>query len=483
MLERTKIRWVYLVSLVFILLNAYLMIRDIYWALLIPVIILILFLYVRSLDKIILLITFCTPFAINLRDMEFGVGVSIPTEPLMAGVLVLFFIKLIYDNNYDIRIWKHPVSTVILLQLGWIIITTITSDIPIVSIKFLIARLWFVVPFYFVGIMLFREKKNILLFVWMYAIPLIGVIAYTTYNHSLYGFNEQAGHWVMEPFFNDHTAYGAILSLFIPIFIGFSFTKSHSKISRFFSFVVLIILVAALVLSFSRAAWVSLAAALIIYLVIVFKIKIKWIVASLTFLICVFFLFQNEIWDRLEKNKQGSSANFVEHFQSISNVTTDDSNLERINRWQSAFRMFYDHPVFGFGPGTYQFEYAPYQHSNEKTRISTNAGDKGNAHSEYIGPLAESGVLGFLIVIALLVFTMFTGLRVYKNADSKEIKMLSLSITLGLITYFFHGTMNDFLDTDKASVPFWGFIAALVSMDLYYKKKDPQQIAPETTPE
>ena len=287
----------------------------------------------------------------------------------------------------------------------------------------------------------------------------------------------------MEPFFNDHTAYGAILSLFIPIFIGFSFTKSHSKISRFFSFVVLIILVAALVLSFSRAAWVSLAAALIIYLVIVFKIKIKWIVASLTFLICVFFLFQNEIWDRLEKNKQGSSANFVEHFQSISNVTTDDSNLERINRWQSAFRMFYDHPVFGFGPGTYQFEYAPYQHSNEKTRISTNAGDKGNAHSEYIGPLAESGVLGFLIVIALLVFTMFTGLRVYKNADSKEIKMLSLSITLGLITYFFHGTMNDFLDTDKASVPFWGFIAALVSMDLYYKKKDPQQIAPETTPE
>jgi hypothetical protein len=34
--------------------------------------------------------------------------------------------------------------------------------------------------------------------------------------------------------------------------------------------------------------------------------------------------------------------------------------------------------------------------------------------------------------------------------------------------------MNDFLDTDKASVPFWGFIAILVALDLYYlpKKKD-----------
>ena len=39
---------------------------------------------------------------------------------------------------------------------------------------------------------------------------------------------------------------------------------------------------------------------------------------------------------------------------------------------------------------------------------------------------------------------------------------------MGLITYYFHGTMNNFLDTDKASVPFWGFVAILVALDLYY---------------
>ena len=50
--------------------------------------------------------------------------------------------------------------------------------------------------------------------------------------------------------------------------------------------------------------------------------------------------------------------------------------------------------------------------------------------------------------------------------------MLSLSVLLGLVTYYFHGTMNDFLDTDKASVPFWGFIAILVALDLYYLPKD-----------
>jgi hypothetical protein len=33
-----------------------------------------------------------------------------------------------------------------------------------------------------------------------------------------------------------------------------------------------------------------------------------------------------------------------------------------------------------------------------------------------------------------------------------------------------HGTMNNFLDTDKASVPVWGFMAAIVALDLYAGK-------------
>jgi len=42
---------------------------------------------------------------------------------------------------------------------------------------------------------------------------------------------------------------------------------------------------------------------------------------------------------------------------------------------------------------------------------------------------------------------------------------------LGFVTYIVHGALNDFLDTDKASVPFWGFIAMLVAIDVYHKNK------------
>ena len=451
-----------------------------FWPMVIPLAIILLYFYIYKLDVILLVITLTIPFAVNMTDSEFGVGISMPAEPMMLGVLIVFIIKLLFENNYDKNILKHPLTIMIIISLVWMFITSLTSQVPVVSFKYLAARLWFVIPFYFMGILLFKKIKNIRLFIWFYTIPLLGVIAYTTWNHALWGFNEQAGHWVMEPFYNDHTAYGAVLTLFIPAFIGFSFSSSYSKTVRLFSFIVLAILLMALVLSFSRAAWISLAFSFIIYMIILLRIKLKWIILTLAIFFGVFFLFQNEIWDRLEKNKQGSSANFIEHLQSIFNISTDDSNLERINRWQSALRMFAERPVFGFGPGTYQFEYAPFQHSKEKTLISTNFGDKGNAHSEYIGPMAESGILGMLNMVGILIFTVITGLRVYKQAKEKEVRMLSLSILLGLITYFFHGTMNNFLDTDKASVPFWGFIAILVALDIYYLgRKIPGKKIPE----
>jgi len=467
-----RITILYFLSAIFIGLNCYFVSREVYWLFFMPLFLGVIYLYFYSLDRILLLITLLTPVAINITQFDFNVGVSLPSEPMMLGVLLLFIIKIIYANDFDKRIWTHPLTIVIGLQLVWMLITCITSDIPLVSFKHLLARLWFVIPFYILGIQLFRKRSNINLFVWFYAISLIGVIFYTTYNHSLWGFDEKAGHWVMEPFYNDHTAYGAILALYIPLFCGFTFSNVYSKTIRFFSVLVLVILFTALVLSFCRAAWLSLAFAFGILFIILLRIKFKWILFVSVIFGITFYLFSFQILDRLEKNRQGPSANFVEHIRSISNISTDNSNLERINRWQSALRMFAERPVFGFGPGTYQFEYAPFQRSEEKTLISTNAGDKGNAHSEYIGPLAEQGFPGMIIVFVLIWSFIHTAMRVYRRSDEPEVKMLTLSLMLALMTYFFHGIMNNFLDTDKASVPVWGFMAAIVALDLYTRGRE-----------
>lgn len=470
LLEKYKLALVYFISIAYVATNAYMIYKDIYWSLMLPLFLVLLWFYIFRLDVILLLIVGLTPIAVNVVQFELGAGISIPTEPLLFGVLVIFILKLFYKNDFDPKIWRHPLSVLVLVQLAWMLLTSITSQIPLVSFKYLLSRMWFVLPMYFMVIPLFKKIPNIRLFMWFYAVPLTVVIFYTVFQHYQWGFDEEAGHWVMNPFYNDHTVYGAILALFIPIFTAFSFGKDSSRTTRFFAFIILLILVAALLLSYTRAAWVSLVLAFTIYLVVLFRIRFKWIATGLIIFSFIFYVFQNEIFDVLEKNKQGTSANFIEHVQSISNISTDASNLERINRWQSAIRMYEEHPVLGFGPGTYQFEYAPFQLSQEKTEISTNAGDRGNAHSEYIGPLSEMGMPGMLIMIALVITMVVIGMRNYRRADTREVRVLSLAITLALITYFLHGLMNNFLDSDKASIPVWGFAAMLVSMNLYSLK-------------
>ncbi|NVO19375.1 MAG: O-antigen ligase family protein [Bacteroidetes bacterium] len=442
--------------------------KEFYWGILVPLAIFLILLYIFSLDKVIFLAVLATPLAIDLGYYELGASISVPSEPLLFGVMLIFLLKLSLEGGLDKQLFKHPVTIAILINLGWIFITSCTSDMPVVSFKFLLARLWFIIPMYFAGSILFKKTSNIKPFVWLYIISLLVVIAYATYNHSKFGFSEKAGHWVMTPFYNDHTAYGAILALYLPIIAGFGFDRSSRSTSRVLAFIVTAIIMVALFLSASRAAWVSFAFAILVMFLVIFRIRFTWILMSVASLLLVFFLFKFEILDKLEKNKQDSSANVIEHIESISNISTDASNLERINRWQSALRMYHERPLFGWGPGTYQFEYAPFQRTKEKTIISTDLGDMGNAHSEYIGPLAESGIVGLLSVLFMMITVIYTGLRVYRRADNKQVKLFALVITLGLITYFVHGTMNNFLNTDKASVPFWGFISILVVLDLYH---------------
>ncbi len=470
MTERSKLIWVYLLSTLFIVFNTYLIVNNHLWGALLPIVLFVILLYFLSLDKVILLITFLTPLAINIRNLDMGFGISVPTEPLMIGVLIFFLIKILFEGNYDHMVLKHPLTLAILFNLVWLLFTSLTSEIPLVSFKYLLSRLWFIVPFFFFAIILFKKYNNIKLFIWLYLIPLLGVIFYTLIKHSFYGFDEESGHWVMTPFYNDHTAYGAILSLFIPILVGFSFNKRYSIGTRIVSFSFTSIYFIALILSYSRAAWISLAVSLVVFIIIILRIRFRWILLSSGIFVILFYTFQHQILDKLEKNKQDSSENFVEHIKSIYNISSDASNLERINRWQSAIRMFNERPFWGWGPGTYQFLYAPYQMSKEKTIISTNAGDLGNAHSEYIGPLAESGLPGMLSIILIFSLSIFYGIRIYNKTIDAEIKIISLGVVLGLIAYYVHGFLNNFLDSDKASVPVWGFIAILVAFDLYHNK-------------
>lgn len=437
-----------------------------------PILVLIIYLALFRLERLIQFVIFFTPLSISLKDLGLlgdTIDLSFPTEPILAGIMIIFILSEIHSGVIDKKFWKHPVTVILLLQLFWTAITSVTSEMPLVSVKFLVAKLWFVTTAYFLSSQMFRKEKNMVTFAWLYIISFTIVIIYSIINHNAHGLTEEAADWVVKPFYNDHTSYGAMLALFIPFLVGFIFLKGIESYWKIFTVTLLGLFLLALILSYTRAAWISLFAAIAIGVSLLLRIRFSVLLGVAVAVLSIFFIFQTEIMIALSSNRTDStSEQFGKNIESISNISTDASNLERINRWNCAIRMFQEKPVFGFGPGTYMFQYAPYQKSSEKTIISTNSATLGNAHSEYLGPLSEQGLPGLGLMAALVLAVFFTGYRVVYKLKERNQRIIAVCSLLGLSTYFLHGFLNNFLDTDKAAIPFWGMIAMLVAFDCYY---------------
>ncbi|MBE9469075.1 MAG: O-antigen ligase family protein [Bacteroidetes bacterium] len=465
-------KWVYIISLLFVAINAFFISKEMYLFCIAPVVLLIIILAFFYYDKLLLLIVFLTPLSIPLHELyeNLDFDMNLPTEPLLMGLTIIFIFKLLLDKSFDKKILYHPVSIAIYLYILCLFVTSVTSTMPIVSFKLLISRLCFIIPLFFLSTQLFKNKKNFYRYLWLYIIPLLFVIIYAVTRHAQYGLlDKKIAHWAANPFYKDHTSYGAILAMFIPVIVGFTTNKSNTSRKKLLSWILLIIFTIALLLSYSRAAWVGVIGAFGVWIIIKLKIKFRRVALFAGIILLLGFAFESQILIQLQRNKQDSSVNVENHIKSITNVSSDASNLERINRWNCAIRMFKKKPFFGWGPGTYMFKYAPFQLSYEKTIISTNEGNKGNAHSEYLGPLAESGIFGLISILLIIITTIYTAVNVYSKSQNKKVKMLSLIALLGLTTYYIHGFLNNFLDMDKATVPFWGFTAIIVALDVYYK--------------
>jgi hypothetical protein len=134
-----------------------------------PVFLAILLVAIYSFDKIIYLIALFAPLSLPLSELipGFSFDMYLPTEPLLVGVLIVFLLKLIYERGFDKQILTHPVSMAIYINLIWIFLTSLTSLMPIVSFKFLLARIWFVAGLYFLTAKLFSGGKNIEKYIWL----------------------------------------------------------------------------------------------------------------------------------------------------------------------------------------------------------------------------------------------------------------------------------------------------------------------------
>ena len=188
----------------------------------------ILFLLLASIHvKSLLYIFFgLLPFSI---EFQFGsLGTDLPTEPILAALTGFFFlIILIRNKDISKQIFTHPVSLIIIAQVGWIFITGLFSDYPVISFKYLAAKIWYVVPLYFLPLILFKKKDYRLILLLLISCLSLA-IAYVMLKHASMGFTFRSINSAVRPIFRNHVNYAVMLVAVLP-FIWYLIKTTNGK--------------------------------------------------------------------------------------------------------------------------------------------------------------------------------------------------------------------------------------------------------------
>jgi putative inorganic carbon (HCO3(-)) transporter len=378
---------------------------------------------------------------------------QLPTEPIIGLLMLLLIASTAGFAGLKNDLWKGVINSLLALEIIWLVVCTLNSELMLVSAKYTLIRICYAGVFFFLALQWMRKEKKpeqlFLLYVAGMALPIIN----TLMRHGALDFLPQTSYQMPKPFYNDHTVYGACLAFVIPMIGVLAFyhlRKTTSTLKKYGFLALFIVFLGVEFLSFSRAAWLSLGGALGLYMLI------RWKATGATFLALLvaggvtLFAAQDLIVEKLSATEAISSKGDVEdHFKSITNIETDASNKERINRWKCAVRMGVDRPVFGYGPRTYKYIYGRFQVREDMTYTSTFNGTKGHAHSDYLTFFAECGWVGFLLHIALFVAVVMKGLNVIRVCQHEYHRIIAIGAVMGFFTYFIHGIFNGFMEEDK----------------------------------
>jgi O-antigen ligase len=424
-----------------------------------------------KLEKPIFLFTLLfVPFSVELEVIT-GLKVALPSEPLVAVLATATGFNLLL-GQFDLKkLLFSPMVIIAFLYAAVLMIMSFSSTMPVPSFKFSLVNISYLFSFLVLPSLLIRQGRlKVLHIIYMLTVAFCALTIYTTYNYLILGNIADVSAIVPQPFYKDHTIHSATLSLVAPIFIlAPLYLKSNSL--KWLICAVGFAVFITMVVAGSRAAWMGFAAAMVFGTLVHFRVRIWHLLMVAIIGIGLGVAFWGSIEEHFFTNTMDSSAfdsSVEEQVKSLSNVTSDVSNLERLNRWKCALRMFNDKPYTGYGPGTYQFQFIPFQLSYETTPISVFSaygykdGTGGTAHSEYLLALAEMGIVGGVIVFILMIGIVYV-LVEHKPKVTDVHYWLWIGLCVGLASFIVHGCLNNFLNSAGFGIIFWTLLSLVES--------------------
>ena len=239
----------------------------------------------------------------------------------------------------------------------------------------------------------------------------------------------------VESIFDNPNTFAEVLILLLPLLVALALDSRHG-ISRLLAAGAFVLGVTALGMTYSRASWVGIACAALVF---VFLWRPSWIPAFLVLCLMCVPLMPQTIWNRI---------------LTITN-TSDSSTASRIPLYQAALATIKSSPISGAGLGTttvqeyiaahnlYHAE-APYVH----------------AHDIYLELWVEAGILGFVGFMSSMLWNIKQAARQVRHCAHTPSRTITCACCASLCGSMVAGLADYLWNYPRVMSIFW-FVFAL----------------------
>jgi O-antigen ligase len=443
--------------------------QEIYFLLIPPGLIIVLFL-IQNPWYLFYLLIISIPWSFEFSFSP-TLATDLPDEPMMILGSIAALMYLVH-NRKAFQIKKvHVLSAIIILQVAWTFISVIASTDFILSMKYLLAKGWYVLAFFVLPVILFRDIHFFKKVIFLFLCSMLAVTSVILFKHAGNDWSFDKVNDAVRPFFKNHVSYSSLLVFMVPLLLSVICLTRSKKFKWLFYFLLIGTLMA-VYLSYARGAWLALLAGVVAYWLVHKRLLLSGFVFLLLVIIIGTFWVKSD--QRLIKfsNDYKSTiyhSNLEEHIIATYQLK-DLSNAERIYRWIAGVRMVKDNWQTGWGPSTFYSQYKSYTLPAFKTYVSNNP-EKSTVHNYFLLVLIEQGIIGCFLFIMLMATALYYVQKIYFGTNQRFWKVVSASIGSILVMQCVINFLSDLIETDKVGSVFYLCLATLVIADRITRKE------------
>jgi putative inorganic carbon (HCO3(-)) transporter len=406
---------------------------------------------------LVLSMVIIVPFVATPADNGSRGMAALAFEGMSMLLLGFLLWKARWKNSKEdvANFFKTGANLPVLLFLALAIVSTLFSAHKAYSIQEML-RLGAGVLLYFTVAYHFRRSEQLMKLVDVLMFVAIGSACIGFAQYGLGAEDQRQATGV----FGDHQLYGSFMAILLPI-VGVVAISEREPNRQLVAQIAAVLTTAALLLSYSRSAWIGCAAGLsslgLLSLYMATRknqklgnrkhelvLPLMMLVVSIAFFLLI----------------APSTGGFVQRAMTIGNPNSERGWQYRQQAWHGAEMMIKERPLTGFGLGNYPFYQSQFTHSgfampsiHSSTDIRPSLWEQ--AHNTYLQTAAELGIPGLLLFIAGLSAFLGMGLQRVIGMDNGIRRTLLLGSIGSIVAFAFDGFGSPAWQFGQVSMFFW----------------------------